>query len=76
MLKRKKRQFTVALIWSGLLCLGSCVRENYDFCPMYPVAGKKVAQELEKAELDEAENFWEWMGRVNKLREELELCKN
>lgn len=43
---------------------------------MYPVAGKKVAQELEKAELDEAENFWEWMGRVNKLREELELCKN
>ena len=52
------------------------MRENYDFCPMYPVAGKKVAEELEKAELYDAEKFWEWMGRVNKLREELELCKN
>ena len=76
MLKRKKRLFTASLILSAQLCLSSCVRESYDFCPMYPIAGKKVAEELEKAELAEAANFWEWMGRVNKLREELELCRN
>ena len=55
--------------------MSSCVRANYDFCPMYPVAGEKVASELDQVEFEKAENFWEWLGRIEKLREELELCK-
>ena len=60
---------------SAELCLSSCVKASYDFCPIYPVAGEKVAQELEQIEFEKAENFWEWLGRIEKLREELELCK-
>ena len=38
--------------------------------PIYPVAGKTVAEELEKA--GELPNTWEWIGRIDKLRQELE----
>jgi len=48
---------------------------HYDFCPVYPVAGLPVAQELEKLTADEYPNTWEWIGRIDKLRQELELCK-
>jgi len=56
--------------------LTSCKQVNYDNCPVYPVAGKKVAQELKKADYDEYPNTWEWLGRINKLRQELELCSS
>ena len=57
----------------ALSCLSSCATTNYDNCPIYPVAGEKVAKELESA--GDLPNTWEWIGRVNKVREELELCK-
>ncbi len=53
--------------------LTSCRAVNYDNCPTYPVAGKKVAEELNQ--LENIPNTWEWVGRINKLRQELELCK-
>lgn len=56
--------------------LTSCKQVNYDNCPVYPVAGKKVAQELKKADYAEYPNTWEWLGRINKLRQELELCSS
>ncbi len=56
----------------NLIYLSSCTQINYDNCPIYPVAGSKVAQEL--VELN-APAFWEWMGRINKLRLQLEICK-
>lgn len=56
-------------------CLSSCTTVSYNNCPVYPVAGKKVAAELEKASYSEFPNTWEWIGRVNKLRQELELCR-
>lgn len=56
-------------------CLNSCTTANYDNCPVYPAAGEKVAQELEKASYSEFPNMWEWLGRINKLRQELEMCK-
>ena len=59
-----------------MLCLSSCKQTNYNNCPIYPIAGKKVAQELKKADYREYPNTWEWLGRINKLRQELELCKN
>ena len=59
----------------AMSCLNSCTTANYDNCPVYPAAGEKVAQELEKASYSEFPNMWEWLGRINKLRQELEMCK-
>lgn len=56
-----------------MICLSSCTQISSDYCPTYPVAGEKVAQELENA--GDIPNTWEWIGRVDKLRQELELCK-
>lgn len=55
-------------------CLSSCTATNYNFCPQYPIAGLKTAIELEQIEYESAPYFWEWMGRINKLRQELEIC--
>jgi hypothetical protein len=33
-----------------------------------------VAAELEKANYSEFPNTWEWIGRIDKLRQELEVC--
>ena len=54
-----------------MICLNSCTTIDYDYCPSYPVAGKKVADEIKYIN---GKNFWEWMGRINKLRQQLELC--
>lgn len=76
MLKRKKRRFTLALMPAALICLSSCVPVGYSSgCPIYPVAGEKVAAELENANYSEFPNTWEWIGRIDKLRQELELCR-
>lgn len=59
-----------------VLSLSGCsLTANYSNCPRYPVAGKKVADELKNVSYDQAPNFWEWLARINKLRQELELCK-
>ena len=59
-----------------MICLSSCAPVNCNVsCPVYPVAGEKVAAELEKISYDQAPAFWEWLGRIDKLRQELEVCK-
>lgn len=76
MLKRKKRRFTLALMPAVMSCLSSCAPVGYSpGCPVYPAAGEKVAVELEKISYDQAPNFWEWLGRIDKLRQELEVCR-
>ena len=60
----------------AMLCLSSCTPVVYSpGCPVYPVAGEKVAAELEKVSYEQAPAFWEWLGRIDKLRQELELCR-
>ena len=59
----------------GIICLNSCTQVNYNNCPEYPVAGAKGANELKKLDDNNFVNTWEWIGRINKLRQELELCK-
>lgn len=54
----------------------SCAPASCNFCPRYPVAGAKVAAELEKIPPQNLTYTWEWLGRINKLRQELELCVN
>lgn len=63
------------LMPAAALCLSSCAKAAYDFCPVYPVAGEKVAKELEKLSFEQAPAFWEWLARIDKLRQELELCQ-
>lgn len=67
--------YTVVLMLSAQSFLSSCTAESYDYCPEYPVAGPAVAAELEKIPPQELKASWEWIGRVNKLRQELELCR-
>ena len=52
-----------------------CAKTNYEFCPLYPAAGPDVAKELEQADYNNFPRFWEWLGRIDKLRQELDLCK-
>lgn len=59
-----------------MIGLCSCsTTEYYSSCPIYPVGGKKVAKELEKLNYSEYPNTWEWIGRIDKLRQELGVCK-
>ena len=43
-------------------------------CPVYPIGGRVVGQELANLDYSEYPNTWEWIGRINKLRQELEIC--
>ena len=56
----------------NLICLSSCTTINSDYCPIYPIAGRMVAEEINNIE---GKHFWEWIGRIDKLRRQLELCK-
>lgn len=60
---------------AAMLYLSSCAPVVYSGCQVYPAAGEKVAAELEKVSYEQAPAFWEWMGRIDKLRQELELCR-
>nr|DAF74592.1 MAG TPA: PalH/RIM21 [Caudoviricetes sp.] len=35
-----------------------------------------MAAELAQASYQVYPNTWEWLGRINKLRQELELCRS
>ena len=55
-------------------CLISCAREVCDesLKPVFPHAGPAVAAELQNLSAEEYADFWEWVGRLNKLRLEIE----
>lgn len=72
--KRIKRGKSL-LVFVLCIFLSCCSYTNASLCPRYPVAGKKVADELKNVPYDQAPNFWEWLGRIDKLRQELELCR-
>ena len=75
MWKLKKALFIASLMLTATACSTKCAQVNYNFCPTYPVAGAPVAAELEKATAEDFPNTWEWIGRIDKLRQELELCR-
>ena len=72
-LRKKGRSYTLALILLVILLLSSCARVSCN-CPIYPIAGAQVAEELENADIEHYSYTWEWIARINKLREELEQC--
>ena len=73
MLIRKSRAFILSLTLLAQFFLSSCVTANYNNCPTFPIGGAKVADELEKA--GELPNTWEWIARLYKLKQELDLCE-
>lgn len=76
MLKRKRQILRLSLTLAVMICLSSCATANCSpSCPVYPVAGEKVAAELEKVSYSEFPNTWEWIGRIDKLRRQLEVCE-
>ena len=48
---------------------------SYNNCPVYPVGGVKVGTELSQLDATQYPNTWEWIGRIDKLRQELEICQ-
>lgn len=44
-------------------------------CPPFPIAGPKVAEELDLIPFEGNEDFWFWMGRLEKLKRQLEACR-
>ena len=75
MSKKRKLKYILLLMLGVICCLNGCTTANYNFCVSYPIAGEKVAAELEKVPYNGYENFWEWLGRIDKLRQEIELCR-
>ena len=73
MSKHKKTKLWLVLMLLSQSCLSSCAGNNYNTCPVYPIAGPKVADEISSLE---GSAFWEWLARINKLRQQLELCQN
>ncbi|MBQ9732070.1 MAG: hypothetical protein IJV97_03170 [Alphaproteobacteria bacterium] len=57
-----------------MLCLSSCTQKNYNYCPIYPIAGSNVANELQRLNYQDYPYTWEWIGRIDKLRQELDIC--
>lgn len=55
-------------------CLSSCtpVICETPILPQFPHAGVKVADELKNLSAEQYPSLWEWLGRLNKLRMELE----
>lgn len=73
---QKKNLKYIPVLTLLVLSLSACsTAVNYNNCPVFPIGGKKVAEELKNVPYDGYENTWEWIARLNKLKQELELCK-
>lgn len=75
MSKNKRLKYIAVLLLFLLTLFGCSMKGHYDFCPTYPVGGAKVGAELSRLDVKDYPNTWEWIGRIDKLRQELELCK-
>lgn len=61
-------------LWvSILIFVVSCSGVSVNFCPNFPIAGYKVAKELEQT--GDFPHTWEWIARLYKLKQELDICK-
>ena len=76
MFRRNIAKSHQCLILSVMLCLSSCAADNSEFCPAFPLAGRRVAEELQQAGYKEFKNTWEWIGRLEKLKRQLDLCRS
>ena len=73
-----RRILPLALIVTLAISLSICGSAVFEAgsCPTWPEAGSVVAEEVERRMMpaDQFPKFWEWMGRVDKLRDQLLAC--
>lgn len=74
MWRKKEQKFKLSLMLLVMNLLISCATVNCEpeIMPQFPYAGAKVATEMENLSAEEFPNLWEWVARLNKLRQELE----
>ena len=74
MWRKNGLKFKLSLMLNVMSLLSSCAITNCDenFYPLFPYAGPKVADELQNLSFAEYPNLWDWIGRLNKLKQELE----
>jgi len=76
-----KRILLLGLTLLAMSFLSACVTAVSDApaaaqaCPAWPKAGPQVAGELERLGEDDFPAFWEWMARLDKLRDQLETTR-
>ena len=75
MSKNKRIKYTAVLLLILIVLFGCSTKVNYSNCPTYPVGGRPVGEELATLDSVEYADTWEWIGRIDKLRQELELCR-
>ncbi|MEE6207856.1 MAG: hypothetical protein VZR95_07380 [Alphaproteobacteria bacterium] len=68
------QKFRLGLMLGVMSCLSSCAPAvcECEINPVFPYAGAPVANELQNLSATEYPYLWEWIGRLNKLRMELE----
>ena len=73
-----RRILPLALIATLAIFLGGCGSTAFaaGSCPAWPEAGPAVAEEVERGMMpaDRFPAFWEWMGSMDKLRDQLLAC--
>ena len=47
---------------------------SYNNCTVFPKGGPEVGKEIDQIPYQGYEHFWEWLGRLQKLKEELDIC--
>lgn len=75
MSRKRRLKYILLLLLVVIILFGCSTTANYNNCPAYPVGGKNVGDELKGVPYAGYEDFWEWLGRIDKLRQELELCR-
>lgn len=70
----KEQRFKLGLMLIVMSYLNSCAPAICEpvVLPQFPYAGLKVADELQNLSAEKYPYLWEWIGRLNKLRMELE----
>lgn len=77
MWQKKEPEYRLSLILGAVSCLNSCAAGSCETLslPEFPLAGKPVAAELENLKAEDYPAIWEWIGRLYKLKQELDLEK-
>lgn len=69
-----RTRYLCALVALAALSLSACAAVGSS-CPAWPVAGPEVADEMERLPEDQFPATWEWLGRLDVLRDQLEACE-
>lgn len=70
-----KMKFGLSLGCLLMLCSACSTTISYDNCPVWPVGGKAVGDVFRRLDVEDKAVMTEWASRLDKLRRELELCR-